>query len=284
MYEKKRIYILVKTYPTISKKYAELVCTAGVLEDGSWIRLFPMPFRLLKDDQKYPKYSWIQVEVERNTSDFRPESYRPDLDTIVVEPKPKKIDWNARRKIVFNNKKVHTNLKTLIKEAKSDAKTSLALFKPTEILNFTIEQDARNWDDRIIASLVDKSKQMKLFTTIEELEEEFRLVQKIPYKFSYRFKDDSGTVSKLKISDWEVGMLYLNCLKTNNGNEQIAKEKVKQKYMDMADKCDIHFYLGTIKGLHLISPNPFIIVGVYAQPKREIDKQMSIFANMVDNE
>ena len=33
MYEKKRIYILVKTYPTISEKYSELVCTAGVLED-----------------------------------------------------------------------------------------------------------------------------------------------------------------------------------------------------------------------------------------------------------
>jgi len=52
MTETKRVYILVKTYPTISEKYAELVCTAGVLEDGSWIRLYPMPFRLLTDDQK----------------------------------------------------------------------------------------------------------------------------------------------------------------------------------------------------------------------------------------
>jgi hypothetical protein len=73
MPEKKRIYVVVKTYPTISGKYAELVCTAGILEDGSWIRLFPMPFRLLSDDQKYPKYTWINVEVERYTADFRPE-------------------------------------------------------------------------------------------------------------------------------------------------------------------------------------------------------------------
>jgi len=56
--EKKRIYIVVKTYPTISKEYAELVCTAGILEDGSWIRLYPMPFRKLEEYQKYPKYSW----------------------------------------------------------------------------------------------------------------------------------------------------------------------------------------------------------------------------------
>ena len=67
MPEKKRVYIVVKTYPTISEKYAELVCTAGVLEDGSWIRLYPIPFRKLELEQKYKKYSWIEVDVERST-------------------------------------------------------------------------------------------------------------------------------------------------------------------------------------------------------------------------
>jgi hypothetical protein len=92
MFVRKRVYILVKTYPTISRKYAELVCTAGILEDGSWIRLYPIPFRLLEDDQKFPKYTWIEVDVERNTKDFRPESYRPDISTLSVEPKPHKVD------------------------------------------------------------------------------------------------------------------------------------------------------------------------------------------------
>jgi len=35
--ERKRVYITVKTYPTLSEKYDELVCTAGISEDGSWI-------------------------------------------------------------------------------------------------------------------------------------------------------------------------------------------------------------------------------------------------------
>ena len=39
-----RILITVKTYPTISKKYEELVCTAGFLEDGSWIRVYPIQY------------------------------------------------------------------------------------------------------------------------------------------------------------------------------------------------------------------------------------------------
>lgn len=81
--EKKRIYIVAKTYPAISKQYVELVCTAGIQEDGSWIRLYPVPFRKLDIEQKYPKYTWIELEAERNTDDVRPESYRPNLKTIL---------------------------------------------------------------------------------------------------------------------------------------------------------------------------------------------------------
>ena len=84
--KKVKVYITVKTYPTISKKYAELVCTAGLLEDGSWIRLYPTPFRLLKDEQKFPKYSWIEVDVEKNNSDYRKESYRPNLNEKLNPP------------------------------------------------------------------------------------------------------------------------------------------------------------------------------------------------------
>lgn len=40
---KTKVLICVKTYPTLSEKYDELVCTAGVKEDGSWIRIYPVP-------------------------------------------------------------------------------------------------------------------------------------------------------------------------------------------------------------------------------------------------
>jgi hypothetical protein len=42
---KTKVLITVKTYPAISTKYDELVCTAGFLEDGSWIRIYPIQFR-----------------------------------------------------------------------------------------------------------------------------------------------------------------------------------------------------------------------------------------------
>jgi hypothetical protein len=40
---KTKVLIAVKTYPSLSSKYDELVCTAGFLEDGSWIRVYPIP-------------------------------------------------------------------------------------------------------------------------------------------------------------------------------------------------------------------------------------------------
>jgi hypothetical protein len=48
---KERILITVKTYPTLSRKYGETVCTAGIRPDGSWVRLYPVPFRRLDDKE-----------------------------------------------------------------------------------------------------------------------------------------------------------------------------------------------------------------------------------------
>jgi len=38
-----KIPITVKAYPAISKEYNETVCTAGITEEGKWIRIYPIP-------------------------------------------------------------------------------------------------------------------------------------------------------------------------------------------------------------------------------------------------
>jgi hypothetical protein len=55
-YQKKKILITVKTYPLPSKKSIEASCTAGITEEGKWIRLFPLPFRLLEHSKQFKKY------------------------------------------------------------------------------------------------------------------------------------------------------------------------------------------------------------------------------------
>jgi hypothetical protein len=227
-----------------------------------------MPFRKLDFEQRYKKYSWVELDVEKNTSDFRMESYRPlNLDTLTItaESKQRRIDWQQRKDIVFRNKKIYANLNELIAKAKSDM-TSLAVFKPTKITGFQVEPTTREWDKNKLALLEAESRQFSLFQTPEDIQREFKTVKKVPYKFSYTFEDDSGKSSTLMIEDWEIGMLYFNCVHHANGDEKIANAKVREKYGDELTKKDLYFFLGTTKQHHMVSPNPFIIIGVFYPP------------------
>src|SRR3954465_2912002 len=79
---KKKVLITVTTYPLPSRSYDELVCTAGVLEDGQWIRIYPVPLQFLTGLRKNGKvasfkYNWIELDLKKRTEVFRPESHSP---------------------------------------------------------------------------------------------------------------------------------------------------------------------------------------------------------------
>ena len=80
-----RVLITVKTYPTLSRKYGETVCTAGVREDGTWVRIYPVPFRRLEEKEQYRKYDWLDCTLIRNGHDPRPETFRP-RDPAELQP------------------------------------------------------------------------------------------------------------------------------------------------------------------------------------------------------
>ena len=139
---KTKVLITVKTYPAISSKYDELVCTAGFLEDGRWIRIYPIQFRKKSFEEQYKKYDWIEIDLVKNTSDFRKESFRPisyDTEIKILDHLDTKRNWLLRKEIVFKNK-IYLDIEELISEAKNkEIMTSLAIFKPTEIIDFTAE-------------------------------------------------------------------------------------------------------------------------------------------------
>lgn len=278
-----KVLIAVKTYPSLSTKYDELVCTAGFLENGSWIRIFPIPFRKLEYDKRYSKYDWVEIDLTKNTVDFRPESYKPrSIENAfnVVGHVETHNNWKERKDIVL--KKVYTNLTQLISEAKDKTiATSLATFKPAEILDFTIEQVEREWDKEKLAALKAKAQQLHLF---QNAENPFDVVNKLPFKFSYRFKDDAGTISKLMIEDWEIGALYWKMLAKYDGHDRETKacEDVKKKYWDdFALTKDLHLFLGTVYESHVKNyPNPFVIIGTFhptfPKPVKE-EPQLKLF-------
>lgn len=269
MSKMRKVFITVKTYPTLSKKYDELVCTAGILDDGSFVRIYPLPFRKLDYENRYKKYQWMELPLVKNEKDPRPESYKvTDMSKVklIGEPIGTEQLWAKRKEIIFEKNTVYTDLGELIEKANRN-ELSLALFKPTEIVDFIIEETEREWDRESLNTLRAKLDQFSLFQTPEEVEKEFRVVQKLPYTFSYRFKDCKGKESTLMIGDWEIGALYWNCLKQCEGNEEKALELVRKKYMEEFTGKDLYLFLGTTRQFHGWAKNPFVIIGVFYPPQ-----------------
>jgi hypothetical protein len=271
----RKVFITVKTYPTLSTKYDELVCTAGILDDGNWARIYPLPFRKLDYEVRYKKFQWIEVPLIKNPSDPRPESYKIDNFNklkLLGEPVDTKDYWRTRKEVIFKNSPAPTDLSVLIEAAKKN-ELSLATFKPSRILDLKVESTAREWNQEQLDVLAFKAGQLSLFQTVEEVEREFKVVKKLPYKFSYRFEDCRGRESTLMVEDWEIGMLYWNCLEQTGGDERAAVEQVKTKFLNEFISKDLYFFLGTTRGFHSRAPNPFIIIGVFYPP---VVKQLSL--------
>jgi hypothetical protein len=135
--ERIRVLIWGKTYPELSATYTETVCTGGCREDGSPIRLYPVPLRYLDPDQQYSLYHWIELPVEKSTRDPRPESYKVMSGELRVLSKvPTDRDgWRQRREVIFRDSSWHYTSLGLLKAAQQERGVSLGLVTPGEIVD-----------------------------------------------------------------------------------------------------------------------------------------------------
>jgi hypothetical protein len=255
-YTKEKVLITVKTYPQPSTTHQELVCTAGVREDGTFIRLYPIDYRYRPYWQWYKKYQWIEVEVTKNDKDHRKESYRPKVDSIrpLTEPLSTKRNWEERKKYVLA--KGPRTIEEL-KEFQSQDNTSLGIVRPKEITDFSIEVCGAEWK----GAWEDQLKQKNLFGP------DNKPLEKIPFKFSYSFKCDDNrcTGHTMMIEDWEVGELYRH-MKLKYTDPAIAAQKVKGTFFDKmcAADVDTHFFVGTV-----LSHGTWVILGVFWPKKHK---------------
>ena len=224
-----RILITVKTYPTLSKKYVELVCTAGFREDGSWVRIYPVPFRTMEEVKKYQKWEWIETSLTKNSADHRPESFRPDMQNLICtgELVDSKRHWGKRMQIIKRGG-IYENLDTLIADNKRIGK-SLASFHPKEVVDFKWEKTDSNWDLDTLQAIKNKLDQGDFF---DPFPSDFKIVKKLPYKFYYSFKDSTGRVHQMSVIDWEVGAAYWSW-RPYYGTESKTLEKIKEKYLNI---------------------------------------------------
>jgi len=257
---KTKLLITVKTYPSVTRKYEEIVCTAGITESGKWVRIFPLKFRELPFANQFKKYDLIEIDLVKSTSDFRPETFTPrslEPDFKVIKNIGTEGDWRDRKKLVL--KDVKYSFDDLIRLAKNKkGPVSLAVYKPNKILDFRWTEVSREWDKKKLSIL----EQLNIF------EKKRIVIRKLPYKFLYIIEDELQRKRTMMIEDWEIGQLYWRTLGKHEGDEICALQDVKKKYFDeFVSKKDLYFFLGTTRLHHFTSKNPFMIIGVFYPPK-----------------
>ena len=249
-YERKRILITVRTYPTPARQGIEVSCTAGITEHGEWIRLFPVPYRFLSEDKRFRKYQWIEASVTK-ASDHRRESYHVDVDSIeiVSERLPTTSKWKERRELLAPL--LSDSLCSLQARRDRDKFPTLGFFKPKTITGFDMLPIDPKWSE----SELGKLRQVPLFQKVPARE-----LVKIPFDFRYRFTCDEPRCNghNLTCTDWELGASYLNWRR--DYGEMNWKEKFLEQFeSNMIHRNDTHFYVGTVHGF----PGSWIIVGLF---------------------
>lgn len=83
---RKRALVVARTYPVPEESGIESSCTAAITAEGEWLRVFPVPWRLLPKKQRFRKYDWVDLDLVKAENDTRPESHhlRPSSELSIV--------------------------------------------------------------------------------------------------------------------------------------------------------------------------------------------------------
>ena len=264
---KKKILIVAKTYPTRSKKYTELVCTAGLDEEGNWYRIYPLPTKTLKEYKGLKKYTWIEAEITRDTRDPRPESHKINTSSIrLLDTIPTDHKWQYRKDIVLRTK-IYESRHEIVAKANQDNSLSLCLFKPRKFHHVYFEKkEVEQFSPEEIKAY--QNANVNLFEHNSACEVEFEAMPVVPYDFKLEFEDIDGKRSKMNILDWEISQLYWREEAYGKSDAEI-KKAIRNKLNWMIDEREFYLYLGTLRQSHGWTSNPFTIIGLFYPPQDE---------------
>jgi hypothetical protein len=267
-YTENKILIWAKTYPELSKKYIETVCTAGMLGSGKPVRLYPIPYRYLSDEhEQFKLYQWITAGIRKNPEDTRPESYRIDLDSIQVgETIPTTQDeWGKRSEIMFKGKGWQFGSVDELQEAQKKDRTSIGVVAPREITNVEVidraADDARSFEQKfedLKKTVAAQRAQIQMFGDAIPPEMKKLEFLKSRVVVSWLCKSNDCPGHTMQVLDWGL------CeLQRRDGNEAAVG---RMKELCKLDTYDLKFFLGNL----FQYPASFTIVGLW-YPKRVLD-------------
>lgn len=264
--ENMRVLVTVKAYPEIGQKHGETVCVAGirVTENAprEWVRLYPVPFRDLPKLKQFRKYQFVDVRAVRPPEDRRPESWRIDVDNIVVGSSlDTSHGWAQRRQYV---EPMLLESMCELQHRQSVDGTSLGAFRPGKVFDVTVEK-AEGWS----SSKKALAAQGKLLSPAVQSE-----LEPLPWTFRYRYRCATSKCKghTQKIIDWEIGQAW-RAWEAESELERIAQ--IRSKWLDdiAGSQKDVVFFAGNMHKW----PANFLILGVYYPPETATAQQQLAF-------
>jgi hypothetical protein len=264
-YSRERILIWAKTYPELSQKYLETVCTAGMLESGRPIRLYPIPYRYLGEGkEQFKLYQWITADIQKKHDDSRPESFRIDCDSIQIgETIPTTQDeWGKRAEWMFKDADWQFESVDDLVRAQKEKGTSIGAVAPREVTKVEIAErspeEAKSFEQKFkeVKKIHDaKRAQLDMFEKAVPPEMKKLEFLKSRVQVSWLCKAPTCPGHRMQVLDWGL------CeLQRRDGSEAALN---RMKDLCRLDVYDAKFFLGNL----FLYPASFMIVGIW-YPRR----------------
>lgn len=229
----------MKALPHRSSSYFETVCCAGVGRDLVWRRLYPVPYRVLEDAQKFSRWHWVNYEYTSPAHDGRKESQKVVPETIQVDQKLKQ---SERSRIAC------ALTRESVQEAEARHET-LTLIRPSDVtLSWEQKSDAALYEER--------TKHAALVQQLSMFDKPAKPYEPCPFEFSFKWKSEAGKTHRHTCDDWETSTAFFR--RRDRLGERDALISLKQTYESDYLKRGMRFALGT----HSRRDTQWLLVGV----------------------
>lgn len=231
--------ILVKALPHRSSNYYETVCCAGVGRDGKWRRQYPVPYRVLTDDQKFGRWEWIEYQFTPPNGDNRRESQKVVPDTIKV---------TGTLRDTERSRFLDPIVRASSREAEGRGE-SLALVRPRDL--------SLSWRRKPADEIAEEAQKHRALVAQQSfLQPSVKPMTPCPYEFSMRWTDGDGVSHNNTCDDWETATAFYVRRKAHG--ELLGLQSLRKTFEDDYMKAGMALAIGT----HSRRNQQWLLVGI----------------------
>jgi hypothetical protein len=202
------------------------------------------------------------VSVESHGGDRRPETRRPDRDSIQIlaDPVNSADGWNRRRRFV---EPLFSPSMCEIQRRRTSDGTSLGVFRPKRVSDLVIEPAELKADKQEIARAFAAQPSLLGPAAKDEQAHQIRELEQLPWTFKYQYTcaDPECPGHTQSIVDWEIATYYRRIRNNPDWQERLRAHWVGD--LCAADR-DTAFFVGNMHQ----HPNAFLVLGVWWPPRR----------------